>query len=198
MQKYKNIIRYTTWASGCFSKHLMLSIFLKKTVSRLCAQTFAVYLFPFLCGLFVIIPRSYKRKNGARRMFIVTLVLRQDGHGPVPGAFFSLQNVLRYLPPVFRQTHSYTPNQSPLIDEIAFKGMIQRKVSNCSFNGRILKSSHGWCCVSINVTERVEQLSYHQNSKTCRKYNYTFVNCEPFSLSPPVWSCLLFSGCFRG
>lgn len=35
--------------------------------------------------------------------------------------------------PVFRQTDSYSPNQSPLIGEITFMGMVQSKVSSSSF-----------------------------------------------------------------
>lgn len=62
------------------------------------------------------------------------------------------------------------------------------KFQTVHLTAKILKSGHGWCCVSITAAESGEQLSHHQTNKTCRKCNYVSVNCEPFSL------CLSLSG----
>lgn len=63
-----------------------------------------------------------------KRLFIVTTEPRQERHGLPSGTLFTLWHVLHYLSLVSdTHTQSYSPNQSPLIGEIAFKGRMKKK-----------------------------------------------------------------------
>lgn len=67
------------------------------------------------------------KENRQKRLFIVTTEKRQKRRG-VASSLFGTFSIIRHRHThAHTRTHSCTPNQSPLIGEIAFKGRVKKK-----------------------------------------------------------------------